>query len=84
VKSRQAKFVSYHSYSEWSKTSRHFNAIYFQLFLEYGIRNVQVNQDRLNDTQLLVFTDDVNLLSKNIVYAIRNQELYESLIRRLV
>jgi hypothetical protein len=53
---------------EWSGI-RCFNAIAFQHTLEYAIRKVQENQEVLEMNEihhLLVCTDYVNLLSKNI------------------
>jgi hypothetical protein len=51
--------------------------VVFNCDLEYAIRTVQINQDglKLNGThQLLVYADDVNILSGTICTAKKNTE----------
>jgi hypothetical protein len=55
--------------SEWPETRRCSIANGFQCFLEYAIRNIEENEVglELNGThQLLIYADDVNLLSDSI------------------
>jgi hypothetical protein len=59
----------------------------FNIALEYAVRRVEENQVRLklNGTrQLLVYTDDVNLLEDNVNTLRKTQKLQMTLLRRLV
>ena len=58
----------------------------FNIVLEYAIRRVQVNQDRLklNGThQLLAYADDVNILAGSVDTVKKNSKLQWLLLRRL-
>jgi hypothetical protein len=64
------------SYPEWS--TRCFILSAFNCALEYAIRKIQENQVglKLNGThQLLVYADNVNLLSNNIDTIMKNTQL---------
>jgi hypothetical protein len=67
IKVHIEKHVSYISYSEWPETRRCLSPLLSILALEYAIRNIQENQDRLEMNgiyQLLVSADGVTILGK--------------------
>jgi hypothetical protein len=57
--------------------------LFFNIALEYTIRNGQENK-RVLGQQLLVSADDVNLLSEIINTKIKTQKLYYVILRGLV
>ena len=64
-------------YQEWSETRRRSITNAFNIFLDYAIRRVQVNQNglKLNGThQLLTYADDVNILGGSLQTLKENAE----------
>jgi hypothetical protein len=60
------------SYSEWPETRRHVITI----ALEYTIRRALENELKLNGThQLVAYTDDVNIMGKDIDTIKKNTNL---------